>query len=67
MSRVEREISEKFSQDPRVMTLLLFEPQLCTLHELQTKYSLTDFYDLLEIVDVQRELKEEARKNQDNN
>jgi len=48
------------------MTLLTFQPQLCTLHELQTVYSLTDFYDLLEIVDVQIELKEEARKKQEN-
>lgn len=48
------------------MTLLLFQPSLCTLHELQTTYSVEDFYDMLEIVDVQRALQEEARKQQDN-
>lgn len=67
MRGVEREISEKLSQDPRVMSLLLFEPRLCTLHELQTIYSLKDFYDFIEIVDVQTELKEEARKQRELN
>lgn len=49
------------------MTLLLFEPSLCTLYDLQTKYSITDFYDLLEIVEVQKAFKEEARKQQEAN
>jgi hypothetical protein len=44
------------------MSLLLFEPTLCTLQELQDTYSLKDFHDLLEIVDVQRAFKEEAQK-----
>jgi len=47
------------------MTLLLFEPSLCSLHELQNTYSLTDFYDMLEIVDVQRALMSESRKQQE--
>ena len=53
---------DTFSQDSRVMSLLLFEPRLCTLHELQTLYSLKDFYDMLEIVDVQRASKDESRR-----
>jgi len=44
------------------MTLLLFEPRLCSLHELQNTYSLTDFYDMLEIVDVQRAIADESRR-----
>ncbi|QDP60438.1 MAG: hypothetical protein GOVbin1096_66 [Prokaryotic dsDNA virus sp.] len=62
-------MSKDFSQDPRVMTLLLFEPKLCTLHELQTIYSIKDFYDMLEIIDVQRAFQEEARirQQQENN
>jgi len=44
------------------MNLLLFEPKLCSLYELQTIYSLKDFYDMLEIVDVRRELQEEHRR-----
>jgi len=47
------------------MTLLLFEPKLCSLHELQNTYSLTDFYDMLEIVDVQRTLQDESRRLQE--
>jgi len=47
------------------MNLLLFEPKLCSLYELQTVYSLEDFYDMLEIVDVRRELQEEHRKEQE--
>jgi hypothetical protein len=44
------------------MTLLLFEPRLCSLYELQNTYSLTDFYDMLEIVDVQRAITDESRR-----
>jgi len=47
------------------MTLLLFEPKLCSLYELQNTYSLTDFYDLLEIVDVQRTIKVENNRLQE--
>jgi len=56
---------DTFSQDSRVMSLLLFEPKLCTLHELQTIYSLTDFYDMLEIADVQRASKAESQRLQE--
>jgi len=47
------------------MSLLLFEPKLCTLHELQTVYSITDFYNMLEIVDVQKTMQDESRRLQE--
>jgi len=47
------------------MSLLLFEPKLCSLHELQHTYSLTDMYDLLEIVEVQRAMKDESYRLQE--
>jgi hypothetical protein len=36
-------------------------PQLCTLHDLRTKYCLDDFYNFLEIIDATEALKEQAR------
>lgn len=44
------------------MRLLMHEPRLCTLHELQTIYSLEDMYFMLEMIDVQEALKEEQIK-----
>lgn len=55
---------ENFSQDFEVMRVLTFEPRLCTKHELQTLYTLDDFYDFIEIIDAQETLKEEANKAQ---
>lgn len=42
------------------MKLLTYEPRLCTLAELKDTYTLDDFYDLLEMVEVQETLKEIA-------
>jgi hypothetical protein len=39
----------------------MYEPRLCTLHELRTVYSLEDMYDMLEMIDVQETLKEEGK------
>lgn len=44
------------------MRVLMYEPRLCTLHELQTVYSLEDFYFFLEMIDAQETLKEEQIK-----
>lgn len=44
------------------MRLLMHEPRLCTLHELQTIYSVEDMYFMLEMIDVQDTLKEEQKK-----
>jgi len=44
------------------MRLLMYNtPQLCTLFDLRTKYSLDDFYNFLEIIDATEALKEQAR------
>jgi len=40
----------------------MHEPRLCTLHELQTIYSVEDMYFMLEMIDVQDTLKEEQKK-----
>lgn len=53
-------LSKEFTQDFRVMELLTFEPQLCTLHELKTVYSTKDFYDFLEIVEAHKALAKDA-------
>lgn len=42
------------------MRLLTHEPRLCTLAELKDVYNIDDFYDLLEMVEVQESLKEIA-------
>ena len=54
------QIEKEFSQDLELLTVLTFEPRLCTLHELQTVYSLDDLYDFLEIIEVHSALKEEG-------
>ncbi len=57
-----KRLVEEFSGDFDVMRLLFHEPRLCTLHELQTVYSLKDFYDMLEMIDAQYTIQEEAEK-----
>lgn len=42
--------------------MLLFEPRLCTKIELDTVYSLDDFYDFMEIIEVRSALDEESRR-----
>lgn len=44
------------------MRVLLFEPRLCTKHELDTIYSLEDFYDFLEIIEAKQAIEEEMMK-----
>lgn len=53
---------DEFSQDFLVMKVLMFEPRLCTLDELQTIYSLSDFYNFVEMIDVSTALKKELEK-----
>jgi hypothetical protein len=59
-----KKLVENFSQDFEVMRVLTFEPRLCTKHELETLYTLDDFYDFIEIIEAQETLKEEAHKAQ---
>ena len=59
-----KNLVENFSQDFEVMRVLTFEPRLCTKYELQTLYTLDDFYDFIEIIEAQETLKEEAHKAQ---
>jgi hypothetical protein len=35
------------------------EPQLCTLHELRTIYTLSDLYDFVEMIDVTESIREQ--------
>lgn len=46
--------------DFEIYGLLSSSLKLCTLHDLQTKYNTEDLYDLLEVIDVNRELQEIA-------
>ena len=42
------------------MRVLMYEPKLCTLHELNEVYTLDEFYDFVEMIEVQETLKEIA-------
>ena len=56
---------DEFSQDFEILTILTSELKLATLNELQTVYTVSDAYDLLEIIDVQQTLmSEEQKKNE---
>lgn len=57
-----RRLSEEFSGDFNVLRLIMHEPKICTYHELATVYSIDEFYDLLEYVEAQQVLREEAQK-----
>jgi hypothetical protein len=48
--------------DFEIMTVLLFEPQLCTKHELDSIYDLEDLYDFLEIIEAKNSIEEEIQK-----
>lgn len=47
-----KRVSEEYSGSLDVMRLLMYEPRLCTLHELYTVYDLDDFYDFIEMIDA---------------
>ena len=61
-------LSEQFTQDFDIMTIVTSELKLATMLELQTVYSTSDMYDLLEIMQAQsamtqyHEKLEEARR-----
>lgn len=55
-----KRIQDEFSGDFNVMRLIMHEPQICTYHELKEVYTLEDFYDMLEMVDVQQALQDDA-------
>lgn len=57
-----KRLTNEFSQDFDVLRLLMHEPKLCTMHELQTVYTLDDFYNFLEMIDAQETLRDEADK-----
>lgn len=40
--------------------LLTNTPQLCTLKELKTDYSLKEYYDFLEMIEVRESIKKES-------
>ena len=64
------ELTDKFSQDFMILSVVTSELKLATLYELQTLYSVSDLYDILELmdahstmVDYQRRQEEIERKN----
>jgi len=57
-----KEIEDKFTIDIRILNLLSAEEKYCTYHELQTVYSVPDFYDMLEMMDVNAALREDSRR-----
>jgi hypothetical protein len=57
-----KDIEKHFSQDIEIMSVIMFEPRLCTLIELQTVYSLKDLYDFLEIIEVQAAISDDRIK-----
>ena len=60
--RLYKEIEEKFTVDVRILNLLSAEEKLCSYYELQTVYSVPDFYDMLEMLDVNTALREDSRR-----
>jgi len=48
--------------DVRILNLLSAEEKLCSYYELQTVYSLPDFYDMLEMLDVNAALRDDSRR-----
>jgi hypothetical protein len=59
---VQSELEKSFSQDFEVMTVLTAEPRLCTLHELETIYSVEHLYDFLEIIEAKSAVEEDFHK-----
>jgi 4-diphosphocytidyl-2C-methyl-D-erythritol kinase len=57
-----KEIEDKFTVDVRILNLLSAEERYCTYHELQTVYSLPDFYDMIEMMEVNTALREDGRR-----
>jgi hypothetical protein len=60
MTRLEKE----FSQDFQVFTLVTSELKLASLYELQTHYNTEDLYDMLELLDAykaMRDVKEDSK------
>lgn len=45
-------IEDSFSMDANVLKVLTYQPQLCTLYDLRTKYCYADFLDFIEIIDT---------------
>ena len=57
-----KEIEDKFTIDVRILNLLSAEEKYCTYNELHTVYSVPDFYDMLEMMDVNAALREDSRR-----
>lgn len=55
-------IEKNFSQDFNLYLICTSTPQLATLHELQTIYSVGDAFDLIEIIQAHITFQEEANK-----
>lgn len=59
-----KKIEKEFQGNSDILFLLSCEERWCTYHELQTVYSTEDFYDLLEMANVNAALQADAHKRQ---
>ena len=59
-------MTEAFSQNFDVYRLLSHPTKLCTLQELRDVYNIDEFYDMLEIIELDDGLKEYVNEQQSN-
>lgn len=59
------ELSEKFTQDFLILSVVTSELRLASLHELQTIYSVADLYDILEMMDAHATMLEYQRRQEE--
>jgi hypothetical protein len=57
-----KRLNETLSIDFDLYLLITSPLRLCSLHDLQTKYNTADAYDLLEVLDANREIQEIAEQ-----
>lgn len=57
-----KKMADEFSGDWQMYRLLTHSPQLCTLKELKTDYSLKEYYDFLEMIEVKESIRIEGEK-----
>ena len=55
-------MSEEFTGDWQMYRLLTSSPQRCTLKELKTDYSVKEYYDFLEMIEVKESIRIEGEK-----
>jgi hypothetical protein len=59
------ELTDKFSQDFMILSIVTSELKLATLYELQTQYSVSDMYDIIEMIDAHTTMVEYQRRQEE--